>query len=376
MNKPSYTPEGLDQNPAYYELLQEAAFKAAAERNVTDWLVQRAYRRYGLQTTSTSTSISTSTKVRNPEVAAAWAALGASGYAFDKGVSDATGVCQMGLPGTLGGLDTTGFESDQHTPTPKTCLEWSAWNSLNAAAPAVAAAAAASPAALNGGSAERRPLPEPYVYDLVNTAREVMAQLSTPMLRNFSAALNASVLSTSLVNETAARFVELLSDMELLLATDSAFMLGPWLESARKLGGTAQDCINTRISGDIGACNDFMEWNARAQLTSWYPVLGSSSNPVVQQNGRDHDYARKQWSGLVRDVFIPRANLYRDQAFVDAAAGQIFNSTAIAEKYASFLFDWQTGYPSKYALAPAGDPVAVSAALYKKWAPYFNACPQ
>ena len=358
----SYTPEGLDQNPAYYELLQEAAFKTGPERNITEWLVQRAYRRYGLQAAGTSTS----TKVMNPDVAAAWAALGASGYAFDKGVSDSTGVCQMGLPGALGGLDRTGFENDLHTPTPKTCLEWSAWNSLNAAAPAVVAAAAAAAG----------PLPEPFVYDLVNTAREVMAQLSTPMLRNFSAALNGTVLSTALVNETAARFVELLSDMELLLATDSAFMLGPWLESARKLGGTAQDCINTRISGDIGACNDFMEWNARAQLTSWYPVLGSASSPVVQQNGRDHDYARKQWSGLVRDVFIPRANLFRDQAFTDAAAGQTFNSTAIAEKDASFLFKWQTGYPSKYALVPEGDPVAVSTAVYKKWAPYFNACPQ
>ena len=40
-----YTPEGLDQNPAYYELLQEAAFKAAPEPDLTAWLVKRAHRR-------------------------------------------------------------------------------------------------------------------------------------------------------------------------------------------------------------------------------------------------------------------------------------------------------------------------------------------
>ena len=76
-----------------------------------------------------------------------------------------------------------------------------------------------------------------------------------------------------------------------------------------------------------------MEWNARAQLTTWYPVLGSVSAPHVQQNGRDHDYARKQWSGLVGDVFIPRAILYRDQALLDEAAGNTFNNTAVTEKY-------------------------------------------
>jgi hypothetical protein len=35
----------MDQ--AYYELLQEAAFKDKAEANLTDWLVKRAHRRYG-----------------------------------------------------------------------------------------------------------------------------------------------------------------------------------------------------------------------------------------------------------------------------------------------------------------------------------------
>ena len=56
-----------------------------------------------------------------------------------------------------------------------------------------------------------------------------------------------------------------------------AFMLGPWLASARKLGGSATDCVDTQIEGDIGHCSDFMEWNARAQLTTWYPVIGSAS---------------------------------------------------------------------------------------------------
>ena len=205
-----YTPEGLDQNPAYYEVLQEAAFKSAPERNTTDWLVRRAHRRYGLL------------QAHNADVAAAWAALAASGYAHDRGVSDGSGVGQMGLPHALN-LDTTYFQRDLHTPTGEMCLEWASWGLLNAAAPAVVAASAG------------KPVPAPFLYDLVNTAREVLAQLSTPTLLNFSNSLIGT--DAARINTTGTLFSELLGDMDELLATDTAFMLGPWLASARKLGG-------------------------------------------------------------------------------------------------------------------------------------------
>ena len=118
---------------------------------------------------------------------------------------------------------------------------------------------------------------------MVNTAREVLAQLSTPMLINFTSSLNMSAgtagvaAASARITHTAALFTELLVDLEALLATDRAFMLGPWLASARKLGGSATDCVDTQIDGDIpnGSCADFMEWNARAQITTWYlPFLG------------------------------------------------------------------------------------------------------
>ena len=89
------------------------------------------------------------------------------------------------------------------------------------------------------------------MYDLVNTAREVLAQLSTPMLLNFSSSFNSSAAR---IDETATHFTELLRDLERLLATDPAFMLGPWLEAARRLGGNATDCVDTQIAGDIGDC--------------------------------------------------------------------------------------------------------------------------
>ena len=351
-------PEGLDQNPAYYELLQEAAFKSAAEPNIIDWLIARAHRRYGLFGQG-----------RNAHVSAAWAALGASGYAIDKGVNDGSGVCQMDVLANLH-LDRSTFDTDRSTPQPALCLEWTAWGSLLAAAPAVSSAGAG-----RAGVRGVRQLPEPFRYDLVNTAREVLAQLSTPLLLNFSAAIDGHPMAPAArVNTTGKLFVQLLDDLERLLATDTAFMLGPWLASARKLGGDAADCTHTQIAGDIGDCANFMEWNARAQLTTWYPVLGSASAPQVQQGGRDHDYARKQWSGLLSDVYIPRAKLNLIQALQDVEAGRRFNAAAVSVAYAAMAFTWQTTFGNGYPIEPVGDAVAVSTALRNEYAPFFVGC--
>jgi hypothetical protein len=64
----------------------------------------------------------------------------------------------------------------------------------------------------------------------------------------------------------------------------------------------------------------------------------------------------------------------RKQALQDAAAGQPFNTTAIAKSYAQLAYRWQTDYPSKYPIDPVGDPVAVSTELYNKYLRYFHAC--
>ena len=343
-------------------MLQEAAFKAAPERNVTDWLIRRAHRRYGLPDAP-----------RNTHVTAAWAALGASGYAIDKGVGDGTGVCEMDVLAKLKLTDMFWNKTDGKISSPAAplCLEFASWGSLNAAAPAIKAAAEHVTVV---GQKSKSAIPQTFSYDLINTAREVLAQLSIPMLLNFSAAFSASSLSAAQINATADQFVELLSDMESLLATDTAFMLGPWLASARKLGGSATDCTDTQIEGDIGDCANFMEWNAKAQLTTWYPVIGSAAAPHAPQGTRDHDYARKQWSGLLADVQIPRARLFQRQALQNAAAGQPFNDTAASASYTMQSFKWQTDFGNHYPTEPKGDAVAISTALREKYASYFGSC--
>ena len=89
------------------------------------------------------------------------------------------------------------------------------------------------------------------------------------------------------VKATGEFYAMLLRDIDELVATDSAFLLGPWIAMARGLGGGATDCVADdpdRFPSISGDCGDFLEWNARVQLTTWNPT-GKVRRVMVEQGG-------------------------------------------------------------------------------------------
>ncbi len=105
----------------------------------------------------------------------------------------------------------------------------------------------------------------------MNLGRELLAQLSTPLSINFATAFQASKIDVAALNSSANAYINLLLDIDALVGTDSAFLLGPWLESAKAWGANSTDC------GDM-TCTAFYEWNARTQLTTWNPTPANASN--------------------------------------------------------------------------------------------------
>ena len=73
--------------------------------------------------------------------------------------------------------------------------------------------------------------------------REVLAQLSAPVSLNFSDATKASQLDAAMLTSSGGLYMQILEDLDSLVATDTAFLLGPWLEMARsKAAAGANDC--------------------------------------------------------------------------------------------------------------------------------------
>ena len=125
-------------------------------------------------------------------------------YSQDLSVQDTTGVPH------LGSSEGWSFEADNHTPTSALCMVYKAWGAL-----------------IKAGAKVAPPMAEPFRYDLVNTGREVLAQIAGPAGGNFTAATGASKINAAAVAATGDYYNQVLLDVDTLVSTDTAFLLGP-----------------------------------------------------------------------------------------------------------------------------------------------------
>jgi alpha-N-acetylglucosaminidase len=191
------------------------------------------------------------------KVREAWASLAESAYSR-MGSSMSAASFVICRPSVEGYLD-VGAGERPPTEIPEALLV--AWARLEAAM---------SPRA-RGGPVER---------DLIDVACDVLARLGYRLQREAAGAFvegRAQQFQTS-----GSALLELLADMETLLATRPEYHLGSWLEAARSWGHTAKE---TRL----------YEANARRLVTLW----GGPGSKL-------HDYSGRHWSGLLSGFYIPR----------------------------------------------------------------------
>jgi hypothetical protein len=183
-----FTPEGLDQNPAFYEMLIEQNWRTERVPNISKHLIDRAHRRYGLATGSDHA---------DPKVSEAWYLLAESAYKLDLWGMDSGGTTH--IPGT--NYNNFAWENTasepcvrQHCPADYTqpirptrnmCMIFSAWEALIDAGTRIIGTGHATNA-MESTSV----LNEPFVYDLVNTGREVLNQLMLPTSQIFNMSIN------------------------------------------------------------------------------------------------------------------------------------------------------------------------------------------
>ena len=337
-----FTPEGIDQNPAFYELVIEQNWRAAPIANMTEHLIERAHRRYALA-------------AHDVDVADAWARLELSSYVLDQWGQDTGGVGH--LPGT--NYNNYAWQRDSAmppTPTGAMCDVFGAWSSLLRAAE-------------RGG--ELDVTAEPFKYDLVNTGREVLSQLALPLSLAFNESLGSGGAppDASRVVATSGAYVGLLTDLDDLVATDSAFLLGGWTQAARALAGNTTDCSADGFPEIAWTCAHFYEFNARVQITTWDPTRRGAAKPGVETV----DYAPKHWSGLIKDYYAARVGVVAAVALAAAAKGVPLAPGDVDRAKAELAYNWTTAenaYPSE----PSGDAVVVSRTMHDRYAHYFGIC--
>jgi len=183
-----------------------------------------------------------------------------------------------------------------------------------------------------------------YRFDLVHVARQVLANLAFQFRHDIAVAYQRK--DRQAVADAGARFLQLLRDVDTLLATRQEFLFGKWLADARRWGATDEE-------------KRLYEWNARTILTLWGP-----------RDSGLHEYANRQWSGLLTGFYLPRWEMFLKRLDAALAEGKAFDAVA----WEQAVRDWEVQWGRQtegYADRPSGDAVALAGELWKKYAPCF-----
>jgi|GEM_PF-1241182 len=162
-----------------------------------------------------------------------------------------------------------------------------------------------------------------YRYDLVDVARQSVADRSRTLLPQIQAAYQAGDLDE--LDRLTRSWTDHVRGLDDLVGTDEHFLVGPWVAQARAAAGDPQEAAG-------------LEQDARRLITSW----GFASTDL-------HDYAYREWSGLLDDYYAPRW-----QRLFDALHAHLETGEAVPDiDWDAMAEEWiadRTAYPT----APSG----------------------
>jgi alpha-N-acetylglucosaminidase len=293
------TMEALEQNPVIYELMMSHSWSAEVI-DLDKWLAQYLRNRYGLE---------------NQHALEAWQVLRKTVY-NGKLIRDGAESILQARP-----------TFDSLTRWTKTSLNYPAKDLLPAWDDMVEAI----------GSCQTS---DGFRFDLVDVSRQVLANYALPLQRKIVAAYqNKNVKDFILLSN---QFIELIDDLDELLATRKDFLLGSWIADARRCGTTPQE-------------KALYEMNAKDLITLW----GGADN-------RLHEYSCRQWSGLLNDFYKPRWQQFFTKAIFALNEGKEMDVDAFQKEIAQWEWKWVNARKD-YPVKTSGSSVIVAKRLYEKY---------
>lgn len=319
-------PEGIENNPVLYDLLFALPW-TTTDYTQTTWLRDYVGMRYGLRPDGSDAA----RRRAYEKLLSAWGRLAATVYNCPNDQQQGTTESVLLMRPSL---------------TPGTVSSWasSTWywdfGELRAALREFLFVAEVMTMS-NGG--RRSAAEDNYRYDLVELTRQVLADYGKQLLEEIAAAKGGSASDVASVaspetlsaQELTERFLDLILDQDRLLGTRAELRLGRWTAMARALGRTTAE-------------RDLYERNARMILTTW-------GDRAQCEDGGLHDYANREWQGLLRAYYYPRW-----RAFFEAGCTP-------QPWFDRFEWPFATDLRETFSPEPVGDEVSIARELYHKY---------
>ncbi|CAH0718991.1 unnamed protein product, partial [Brenthis ino] len=286
------TPEGINQNYVVYDLMLESAWRKKPVEDLEVWVGDYAERRYGCNVTTS-----------------AWRYLLKSVYNF-KGLNRMRGKYVV-------------------TRRPSFNIRPWAWYRGHDLFEAFKALAFVDNGVCNSPG---------FFHDLVDVTRQALQYRAEQLYLS----LQKDRYSNEMVFKFSIdRFLDVMSDMENILATNSDFTITKWLNDAKQRASTNEERY-------------LYELNARNQITLWGP------------NGEISDYACKQWAELFHYYYRPRWARFLQIALSAKTRNETFDETSVQRIVRSSVEE--AFLTTNIDTLNSNDTQVVAAALYEKWA--------
>ena len=180
-----------------------------------------------------------------------------------------------------------------------------------------------------------------FEYDLVDICRQALADRGRIVYNRAMADFKSG--DRRAFRQDSEEFLRLLLAQDQLLATRSEFRVGHWTQQARQLGTDTAE-------------SDLYEWNARVQITTW-------GNRACADNGHLHDYAHKEWQGILRDFYYPRWRHFFS-ILQDKLDGRRPMQGNVEVDWYAMEEPWTLDH-TPYSAQPEGDPIDVARKILK-----------
>lgn len=155
---------------------------------------------------------------------------------------------------------------------------------------------------------------ETWLIDAIDLSRQVLANKGDVIYNKMESAYSQK--DSVLFRKTANQFLNLILLDDSLLSLNKNFRLDSWLDAARSLGKTSYE-------------KGLFEKNAREQVSFW-----GSDNPSTKL----HEYANKDWNGLLKTLYFQRWKMFIEQAYQQIRTGkpsELINYFSFEKEWAS-----------------------------------------
>ena len=351
-------PEGSDTDPLFYDFMSEFSWRSdlpadetAANKYISDWMVEYAKRRYGLDAYNEA-----------PELFNEMMELLRTTYysATPKGAPDNSVINAKPK-----------LSNAQARPNADTHQQ--AWSYKNASE-----LFGLTAALVNTVSRENQT--EGFLYDMTDFTRQVLSELAQPIYKQIAPNFNKANVDKAY--DYADMICDLIGDMDELLGANRNFLFGIRVEGARSRGATESD-------------QAYYEVVERTFVTYW---MADNPTPIWSV----YDYANKQLSGYLNDWCRERWIIFRDQIGKASAQANFptasefnnsyqkeidtqcynlstkwtyepynvyYNAHKDTEDLTTPTFADANATYTDYATEPIGDTVEIITRLYQKYAP-------